>query len=141
MANSVEIVVTLLLGDSTITGLVGNRIYPVFAPQQSQLPNIVVTQVSDNDPMHLAGASRYPESRVSVVSRGSTATEMMNVADAVKAALRDIIHAEVGSLPLPSEDTLSSDVCAYKTAVDITSVFDDPISFEQSVDYMVRWRE
>jgi hypothetical protein len=136
MANSLEIVAEILLADSNITALVGDRVYPVMAPQRAVLPNIVITQVSDNDPMHLAGASRLPESRVSVVSRGGTATEMMNVADAVKAALRDIIHESVGGSP-----ALSNDVCVYKTAVDITSVFDDPISFEQSVDYMVRWRE
>ena len=136
MANSLDIVVALLLGDSGVTTLVGDRVYPVLAPQESVLPNIVVTQVSDNDPMHLAGASRYPESRVSVVSRGRTATEMMNLADAVKLALRDIIHQSVGGSP-----PFSDDVCVYKTAVDITSVFDDPMSYEQSVDYMVRWRE
>lgn len=136
MANSLDIITEILLADAGVVALVGNRIYPLMSPQNSALPNIVVTQVSDNDPMHLAGAARLPESRVSVVSRGATATQMMNVADAVKVALRDIIHETVGGSP-----PLSTDVCVYKTAVDITSVFDDPISYEQSVDYMVRWRE
>lgn len=136
MANSLDIITEILLSDPGVTALVDDRVYPLVAPQESVLPNIVVTQVSDNDPMHLTGASRLPESRVSVVSRADTATGMMDLADAVKAALRDIIHQTVGGSP-----PLSTDVCVYKTAVDITSVFDDPMSYEQSVDFMVRWRE
>ncbi|MFN9110104.1 MAG: DUF3168 domain-containing protein [Bacteroidota bacterium] len=136
MANSLEIVVSLLLDDAGVAALVGNRIFPVLAPQNAVMPNIVVTQISDNDPPHLGGASRLPDSRLSIVSRGSTATEMMNVADAVKAALRDVIHQSVGGSP-----PLSDDVTIWKTAVDITSVFDNPTTYEQSVDYMIRWRE
>jgi hypothetical protein len=136
MANSLDIMAEILLSDTGVAALVGGRVYPVLAPQESVLPNIVITQVSDNDQMLLSGAAQLPESRVSVVSRGRNATEMMNVADAVKAALRNIIHETVGGSP-----PLSTDVCVYKTAVDITSVFDGPINYEQSVDYMVRWRE
>lgn len=136
MANALEIIVSILLDDAGVAALVGNRIYPLLAPQNSVMPNIVITQISDNDPLHLGGASQLPESRVSVVSRGQTVTEMMNIADAVRAALRDIIHETVGSSPV-----LSSDVCVYKTAVDITATFDNPTVYEQSVDYMVRWRE
>lgn len=132
MAGALDIVSVALLAAPGVAALVGRRVYPVMAPQGAELPNIAITLVSDNDDMLLSGAAQFPESRVSVVSRGLTATQMLNLADAVKVALRNITHQPVG-------DAL--DVCIHKSGTDFTAVFDDPLSFEQTTDYMVRWRE
>lgn len=133
MANALEIVSAALLASGDVTALVGQRVYPVLAPQNALFPNIVITLISDNDDQMLSGAAKLPESRVSVISRGTDATEMMDVADAVKLALRDIIHQSIG--------TISTDVCIWKSGTDATTVFDDPPCYEQTTDYMVRWRE
>ena len=135
MATALEIISTVLLANTGVTAIVEQRIYPVLAPQGAELPNIVITLVSDNDDQMLAGAAQLPESRVSVISRGRTATEMMDLADAVKLVLRDIIHQSIGT------DPLSADVCIWKAGTDFTSAFDDPLCFEQTTDYLIRWRE
>ena len=113
MLNAIEIVRSILVGNAGVSALVGSsRVYPLMAPQNSVLPNLVVTQISDNDPRTLSGQAQYPETRVSVVSRGSTVTEMMNLADAVKLALRDITHQSIGVTPT------SGSVCARGGWVD-----------------------
>lgn len=132
MTGAIDIVSEVLRANPEVAALVGNRVYPVLAPQGAAFPNIALTLVSDNDDMLLSGAAQFPESRVSVVSRGLTATQMMNIADTVKVALRNITHRTVG-------DAL--DVCIHKAGTDFTAAFDDPLSFEQTTDYMVRWRE
>ena len=132
MLNAIDIATAALLADSGITALVGRRVWPVIAPQDSALPNIVVTQISEIDVNHMSGNSgRLPESRISIVSRGTTATEMMNLADTVKIALRDIQHQSIGGSP---------DVTIQKASTDVTQFFDEPPVFEQTADYRIRWR-
>jgi hypothetical protein len=139
MANALDIIASYLVADSGVQALVGAvqpRVYPMLAMQNSVLPNIVLLQISESDGRHLTGIqAQYPEARVSVVSRGSTATEMMNLADAVKAALRDIIHADMGS---PTEAT---DICIYRGDTDMTMYAEEGRAYEQTTDFYVRYRQ
>lgn len=50
MTRDIEVDVrTHLLADSTIAGLVGDRIYPNLAPLDAAFPNIVYSPVDEND--------------------------------------------------------------------------------------------
>lgn len=131
MANAVDIV-TYLLNDGGSPPLVSGRVYPLLAPHGAVLPNIVVMQISEDDPKQLAGTtSGYPISRVSVISRGATVTDMMNTADDVKAALKDVTHETVNG---------TLDVTITRTSTDIMIPYNNPDVFEQTTDFMVRFR-
>jgi hypothetical protein len=131
LASAIDIAVRALLADPQVSTLVGGRIYPIVAPQRESLPNIVVYQISEVDSLILNGhAAQFPESRISVVSRGSTATEMLNIGDAVKTALQNISRQVL-------EGRLAS---FFKGGSDVTQFIDDPPVFERTTDFRVRWQ-
>jgi hypothetical protein len=138
MANGVDIIAAVLMADTGVKALVGSanpRVYPVIAQQTSPLPNIVLVQISDNDPYHLGGVqAEYPEARISVVSRGKTATEMMNVGDAAKDALKNIVHATVSGL------SGAADITIYRGPSDVMGFDEESKVFEQTSDFYVRYR-
>lgn len=53
-----------LLADSTVSGLVGTRVYWMQRPQNSGLPAIVLQTISDPRPDHLKGFDGARETRV-----------------------------------------------------------------------------
>lgn len=87
--SAINAVQRVLSADNGVTAKVGNRIWFIEAPQQSQLPAIVLHMVSEIDGRHLLGSNRYPVARFIVDSLGTTYQAADELGDAVSYALID----------------------------------------------------
>lgn len=93
MSNGLFIAIQALLGDINVTGVVGQRIYPVEAPQGAEPPNIVVHMIAEPvDPLLCEDA---PVTRVQIDCRGASATEAVTLGETVKTALSLVVNQTV----------------------------------------------
>lgn len=82
-----EALISKLLADSAVAGLVELRVFPVTRPQASALPSIVLTTIS-NIPVYTDdGDSGLHEARVQFDCWGQTYADAKLTARAVKSAL------------------------------------------------------
>lgn len=63
MSTIEDAIFTLLSTESTISDIVGTRIYPLFAEQDEPLPHIIFQQISGNRDHTYDGASGFTQSR------------------------------------------------------------------------------
>lgn len=124
------IAIQALLADADVAGLVGARVYPTMVPSTATLPCVVVRLVAETDAELLAGAGRWPESRVQVESLASTATGADVLGEAIVAALGDLTHRSVGARV----------VTAWRAGSDFADHAADRSVFRRVTDYMLRWR-
>ena len=80
-------IVTSLGADSTITGLVGSRIYPLFRPQGDPLPALVYQRVSTVPTNSINGFSRLDAVRIQFSCYAKTLIEAKELAEALRAAM------------------------------------------------------
>jgi len=79
---------TLLVSDSTVGGMVDQRVYSNKLPQNPTLPAIVITTVDGEDRYTMEGAAGGPSfGRFQVDSYGTTVAESRALGKAVKALL------------------------------------------------------
>lgn len=135
---AMTIAIKTLLAGSGVTELVGQRIYPVFAPQAAALPNIIVHRISDNEEVLLQGASQFPEARISIECRATGA-------DGAKSA--DMIgEAVVNWLRDKHLYSIDGAVATFRrTGTDETDASEQadqgvPSSTRRIIDFYVRYR-
>lgn len=91
-----EAVVAYLLANTTLAGLLGNRINWNTRPQGSQLPAIVLQRVSGTTDYTMDGPSGLKQSRVQIDCWAKTYGSSVAVSRAVKSALSGL-RADLGS--------------------------------------------
>lgn len=136
---AMSVSIKMLLAGSGITALVGQRIYPVFAPQNAAYPNIIIHNIFGAEEELLQGATQWPEARISVECRGGNADpadEADLVGEAVVNWLRD-------------KDRYSIDGCLATFRKEGTDETDTPggiidrgipVISRRIIDYYVRYR-
>jgi hypothetical protein len=82
-----EALIAKLLGDSGVSALAGNRIYPVARPQGSLLPAIVLATVSNVPVYTNDGEAGIAEARVQIDCWGATYGSVKAASRAVTASL------------------------------------------------------
>lgn len=135
--SGLNITVKTLLGNVIVTGIVGQRIYPLFAPQGAAMPNIVVHLIHEDDPDLLQGAGKYPESRVSVESRTAGNIPVLGtlgqaVIDAMQDKTSYAIANCIATIRKEGSDETDSSI--------ETNALGTPDSVRRITDFYVRWR-
>lgn len=64
--SAIALTIHALLQSPLLAPIVGDRIYPVFLPQEAAQPAIVVRSISDTEEILLQGATQWPVGRVSI---------------------------------------------------------------------------
>jgi len=100
--------VKALLAESNVTAVVGVRVEPVFLPQGSALPAVVVSQVSDQDELLLQGQAQYPIARFVVDAVAESFAAADSLGDEVKSALSDWRGEAAGREAIILSDDLDS---------------------------------
>lgn len=133
MANIAPDVRTYLLTKSTISGVVGTRIYANKLPEKNvTYPCIVMALVTQLPQHHLQGGAGYAESRVQLDVYSTTAAARDSLAE----ALRDELQGYSGAM---GSSTVSSCVCRS-----IRDLYEEPIDasdvglYRNSSDYWMR---
>lgn len=85
-----ETLISLLLANSSLTAIVGNRIRPVDRPQTDTLPSITIQRIDGIREYLLSGPSGLVSSRVQIDCWGKTYTQSKITARAVALALSGI---------------------------------------------------
>jgi hypothetical protein len=130
MSNAVAITIQALLADGGVSYVVGDRIWPNKAQQGNSDPHIVVSLISEDEPVLLEGSSCITTSRVRIDCRASTSTQAMSLGEDVKTALRDKVGVTI----------LSKTVSFMKGVSDTTGYSDDPDIEHRTLDFYVEWR-
>lgn len=85
-----EGLVAHLLADGTVTGIVVDRVYPEVRPQDSALPAIVYTHISDDRDVDMDGPSDFVRVRMQVDCWHTSYGDVKTLAAAVRAALNGV---------------------------------------------------
>lgn len=126
---------TRLLADSTVSGLVGTRIFPLVIPQGQALPAIAYQRISGVREHTHAGASGLAHPRIQYACVAETFTQARAVADAVRQRL-DGFAGVIGSVTVESimiqnqmdNYNLSADneASSYTTWLDFVVWYEEP---------------
>lgn len=93
MASVEKAVISALLSDATVFGLVGDRIFPLFAPQKQDFPLVILQRVATVPHQTLGGYACYAESvmQVDIYTEGFGGVKIgLQVAEAIKGVLADL---------------------------------------------------
>lgn len=109
-------IVTALLGDSTITGLVDDRIYPLFRPEADPLPALVYQRVSTVPTNSINGFSGLDAVRIQFSCYAKTLLEAKELAEALRAAMN--ADAALKSICIMEIDEQDPETRNFRTIVD-----------------------
>ena len=130
MSHAVAITIQALLADGGVAYVVGSRIWPGKAQQGTTDPHIVVTRISEDEPILLNGSSCITTSRVRIDCRAETYTQAASLGEDVKTALRDMV----------GETILTKTVSFSKGISDVDGYSDNPELHHRTMDFYVEWR-
>jgi len=123
-----------LIGDATLTGLIGTRIYPGKAPQDPTLPYVVYHRISTTRTPTLNGPTLVPETRIQldIIATSQASAEL------VATAIRNRIDGYTGTSA--SVSVLSSVV---EDEQDMSEAIDgsDSIYYRVVMDVLIQHRE
>jgi len=130
--SAVSLTIKALLVSSPVTSLVSSRVYAFPLPQGAALPAIAVAMSAEDEQEMLSGSSQYPQSSVQVHCVGLTAGSAIELGEAVKTRLRDLLYA--------TSDSPSVKASFLKEPVDFTDFSDDLTTHRRVMAYSLRWR-
>lgn len=138
--SALSLTIQTLLAGSGITALAGQRIYPVYAPQNAGYPNVVVHLIHSDEEVLLQGATQWPNARVSIECRGAGDTPLPDadrLAEAVVNWLRDK-HLYTGVSGY--EATFLKEGSDETDASDENDAGGNPSVVRRILDYYVQYR-
>ena len=78
---------TVILADSALAALLGERVYPVRLPQKPSYPLLLLTRVSDEKDRTLDGTSRLRQARIQIDCKAETQVVAAQIADELERLL------------------------------------------------------
>lgn len=131
--NAIDIAIHFAKANAdVIAKTTARRLYPGQAPQEATTPYVVFNLDGGADPQMLEGAGGYPEVRVVAECLGSSASEALDVGDAIHAALDNVVKATIAGI--------ASDIDIYWQGFDITDPADAMALSRRSIHFYVRAR-
>lgn len=135
---ALQILLRLLLDDSGVTQIVGDRVFPVLRPQGTDMPAIAVSSLHEDQDVTLSGHRQAFTNRVSVECFAADVATADGLGEAVKSAL------EVAHIELLDDDASPPDVVArvdfiVKDGADILDFSEDRRVFRRVIDFRMRW--
>lgn len=123
-----------LVSDATVIGLVGQRIYPGKAPQDTTLPYVVYHRISTTRTPTLGGPTNVPETRMQLDILAATQASAEQVANAVRSRLDGYTGTSA------SVSVLSSVV---EDEQDLSEAIDgsDSLYYRVVMDVLIQYRE
>lgn len=122
--------VALLAGESTISAIVGSRVYITKAPQTAALPHIVITQMTSDEFNALDGTAGLRALDFDIDCKSDRSVGSQTLGDAVRIFIDDYTGAAgsqtIGAVILNSETTDyeppqdASDKGVHVTTLDVT---------------------
>lgn len=89
----VEGLFSVLTSDSAITGIVGDRVYPLLMPQSGTIPAIVYSQIGRREDVSLCSADGKIRATIQIDSYSKQYRTSKMLADAVRSVLVDFTGA------------------------------------------------
>lgn len=126
--SAVAATVQALLASTEIVALVQNRVWPVVAPQNSKLPNIIVHRISEDEEILLKGHSGSAVARVSIESRAETFTAADNLGAVISEHLKPVHRASFAGRT----------VSFSKQGTDVSDHDDDTRIHRRILDFYIR---
>ena len=136
--SALRIVTILLRTDAALAGIVGDRIYPVVAPQEAARPYIVASLIGEDDFHILTGSGGFWASRVEVQAIADSAAAVDALGETIKDVLGDVTARNVADGGSPPDFTALANV--LKQGSDVTDYSDDRTVFRRIIDFSVHWR-
>lgn len=115
-----EAIVAILLASSTLTDLIGNRVYPNYVPQNAAMPAVTYQRISGPRDHTFDGPSGLVQSRYQLNSWGATYGDMESVADAVRIAMDGFTGSVGGRVIQNIETDDETDIPVITPGVDQT---------------------
>jgi hypothetical protein len=115
----IQAVINALLTDSTVTALVGDRIYPGILPQNPTFPALVLNVVSELDMVTHNGESGLSDGQVQVDSFAGTYLALNTLHRTVKTALNGYSVGNVqGIFLVRARDLYDNEAIVYRRTAD-----------------------
>ena len=121
---------SLLTGESTISAIVGSRVYVSKAEQSAVLPYIIITQMSSNENQTIDGSTGLRFVDFDIDCKADRSVESETLGNAVRTFIDDYTGAAgsetIGAVLLNDESTQyepptdGSDTGIYTTLLDVT---------------------
>ena len=108
--------VSLLAGESTISAIVGSRVYVSRAPQTAALPYIIITQISTDEFNTIDGTSGLRSVDFDIDCKSQRSVEAMTLGDAVRDFVKDYTGT-AGSQTIKAVE-LNSETTDYEPPTD-----------------------
>jgi len=135
--SAVNIATQTLLAAQPVKDIVGQRVYPVYAPQGAKLPHIVIHLIHEEDPDFLSGASRYRNSRVSLELRtAGDIPGLFTLAPVVLNAMQNKANYSIAGYTA----TISKEGTDQTDASDLTGANGVPQVTRRIMDFYIWWR-
>jgi len=109
-------IVTALEADSTLSGIIGGRVYPLFRPQTDPLPALVYQRVSTVPTNSITGFSGLDAVRIQFSCYAKTLLEAKELAEALRAAMN--ADAALRSTCVMEMDEQDPETRNFRTIVD-----------------------
>lgn len=132
--SAVSLTINALKAAGGVSARVSTRVYPFPLPHSTVLPAIAVAMSSEVDEYHLQGASQYPETTVQIHCVAAKAKDAIELGEAVKIALRDLLYTDTVNSPPAARASFR------KEATDFTDFADDLSTHRRVMTFSVRWR-
>lgn len=135
--SATQIVQRLLMADPGVAAYASDRVYPGRIPQEAEVPNIMVSLVSEEQDIDLSGHKDGYESRVTIACHAEHYAIADAMGEEVKACLAQAIHLPVYGDESPPN--LIATVTAWKTTTDLIDHDDERTLFRRIMDFRIRW--
>lgn len=136
--SSINIATKTLLAHAPVTAIVGQRVYPVFIPQNAKFPLIRVSLVSEPEWEMLAGGSQIREGRVAIESvTDGNVPQLFTLSEAVIDAMRDRVEYAIAGC-IATMRKAGSDETDHSDETNAQGV---PSSVRRITDFYIVWRK
>lgn len=115
MSTIAEAVVENMLGNATITALIGERLYPNVAPQDAATPTLVYQLIDTQHVASRSGSSNLARSLFQFTCAAETYAETKALADAVRGAWKDYRNQDILDLRIDGA-LITNDLDEYSEA-------------------------